>query len=85
VLKVSVIKWKCHCAIQPYHVSIYRLLVISQLTIEVSSYVSHKGAYCYHRVAQAGFRAIEGVAPVVDFIDGLDIDARSVGGREGQH
>jgi hypothetical protein len=55
------------------------------LTGEVRVHVGGKAADCYHSIAQASFGAIEGIAPVVDFVNGLDIDARGIGRSKGKH
>jgi hypothetical protein len=55
------------------------------LAVEVSLHICYQGAHGYHGVAQASFRATESTAPVVDFVNGFDIDARSIGRNEWGH
>jgi hypothetical protein len=56
-----------------------------RLAVEIGLHVCYQEADCQHRVAQAGFGAAESVTPVIDFVNGLDIDACGIGGRKGAH
>jgi hypothetical protein len=54
----------------------WRAAGCARLAVEIGLHV------CYE---EAGFGAAEGMAPVVDFVNGLDINARGIGGRKGEH
>jgi hypothetical protein len=55
------------------------------LTREINLHIGGKRANSYHGVAQMGFGTIGGIAPVVDFVNRLDVDARGIGRGEGEH
>ena len=54
-----------------------RFIAIAKVTlaVEVGLYVGSQRAHGQHGIAQAGFGAVKGVAPVVHFISGLDVDS----------
>jgi hypothetical protein len=63
----------------------WRAAGCARLAVEIGLHVCYEEAHGQHRIAQAGFGAAEGMAPVVDFVNGLDINARGIGGRKGEH
>ena len=57
------------------------------LAAEVGAHVGRERAHGVQGVAQAGFGAVQGLAPVVHLNGGLDVDAGGVGGwtQGGRH